>query len=797
MRTDLPIDATLPHLIDVLRDARMAVVEAPPGVGKTTRIPPALLAASLTEGRILMLEPRRLAARTAAERMAAEMGEAVGGTVGYRVRGESRVSDKTRIEVVTEGILTRVIQSDPSLDGVGAILFDEIHERSLNCDLGLALALEVREVLRPDLILVAMSATLDAAPIAQLMGNAPIVTAEGRAYPVETFWLDKPLPREKRFEQAMADLIERAAGESEGGILAFLPGEGEIRRVAARLTMPGVEVRPLYGALPFREQQAALGPAEDRKLVLATSIAETSLTIPDIRVVIDGGLARRARFDPGSGMSRLVTERVSKAEAEQRRGRAGRVANGRCYRLWTRGEEGALSAYPPAEIEVADLAPLALELALWGSDDLRFLTRPPDGPLAEAKSLLADLGALDDDGRITEHGRGLATIPLHPRLGHMLATAGRSAAELAALLGDQDPMRDAGADLTHRLSALRRRRRDPRLDRIRAEARRLERLAGSGDIGDPAEQAALAYPDRIALRRSGDAPRWLLSGGKGVTMDAADALANQRMLVVTDTDGDPTEARVRTALAISEASVRDVLRDRIVEIRFAEWSRRNGRVVARIEERLGAIALTSRVWREVPEEDVARAMLDGVRQLGLNLSESAETFRARVGLMRATCSDMPDMGDAALMEHLDAWLLPHLNGVRNADDWKKYDVLPALRAMLNWDQQQRMDREAPAEYVTPLGRRIAIDYRGEDPEIALRLQEMFGVKRHPMVAGRPLRVTLLSPAGRPVQTTMDLPGFWATSYADVRKDMRGRYPKHPWPEDPTVADPTLRTKPRG
>lgn len=797
MSHHLPIDEALPGLIDALDRARQAVLQAPPGAGKTTGVPLAILEAGLSPGRIVMLEPRRLAARAAAQRMAETLGEPVGSTVGYRIRGEAKVSPATRIEVVTEGILTRMIQSDPSLAGIGTIIFDEFHERSLNADLGLALALEVREALRDDLILLAMSATLDAEPVAALMGGAPVITSEGRSFPVETTWVDRPLQKDIRFETAMSDLIRRAAAETEGGMLAFLPGEGEIRRVTAALDLPGVEVLPLYGALPFEAQRKALAPTKGRKLVLATSIAETSLTIPDVRVVIDGGLARRTRFDPGSGMSRLVTERVTRAEADQRRGRAGRVAEGRCFRLWTKGEEGGLAGYPPAEIEAADLTGLALELAEWGSDTLRFLTPPPAAAFAEARALLHDLGATDADSHITPHGKELARMPLHPRLAHMLARSGSSAAPLAALLADQDPMRGSGADLSLRLDALRGNRRNPRLDRIRTETRRLEKLAKPKPPVDPAEHAALAYPDRIGLRRPGDDPRWLLSGGKGVKMDAADPLAGSRLLVVTDTDGHPTEATMRTALSISEAALRNVLGDRIETVRYAEWSRREGRVEARIEERLGAIALSSKRWSDAPPDRVANAMLEGVRQLGLNLSPAAERFRARVALARGAGQGLPDMSGTALMEALADWLLPHLSGIRTAGEWKDFDALPALRAMLDWNQMQALDREVPAHFETPLGRQIAIDYSGDAPAIELRLQEMFGTTRHPSVASRPLKVTLLSPAGRPIQTTMDIPGFWATSYADVRKDMRGRYPKHPWPEDPTQADPTLRAKPRG
>ncbi len=726
------------------------------------------------------------------------------------------MSPATRIEVVTEGILTRMIQSDPGLEGIGAVIFDEFHERSLAADLGLALAWESRGALRDDLILLVMSATLDAEPVAALLDDAPVVTSRGQAFPVETRWLDRPLPPRARIEESMADLIARAAAEAEGGILAFLPGEGEIRRVASRLDLADCDIRPLYGALGLKAQQEALAPAARRKVVLATAIAETSLTIPDIRVVVDGGLARRARFDPASGMSRLVTERVTRAEAEQRRGRAGRVAPGLCYRLWTKGQEGALAAQPPAEIEAADLADLALELALWGDRDgagLAFLTPPPPGALAEAQALLRDLGALGADGAITAHGRTLAGLPLHPRLGHMLALAGPDAAPLAALLADRDPLRGAGADLSLRLDALSGARAgqgaDPRhLDRIRVEARRLARAAGSRagparpDLpDDPGERraamAALAYPDRIGLRRPGDAPRYLLSGGKGAALDPADPLAGARLIVVTDTDGDPREARIRQAAPIAEATLRDLFADRIAEVAICDWSRRERRVVARLQERLGALVLADRPWRDAPPERVSAAMCDGVREIGLVWTEAARRLRARVELARADGADLPAMGDAQLMETLDTWLAPHLPGIRSEAAWRAVDLTAALEAMLDWPQRQTLDRVAPPAYETPLGRRVPIDYDGDQPAIALRLQEMFGVTQHPVVAGRPLLVTLLSPAGRPVQTTADLPGFWATSYADVRRDMRGRYPRHPWPENPAEAAPTRRVKPRG
>lgn len=790
----LPINDVLPQLTDALARQRQAVLRAPPGAGKTTRVPLALLESGLTQGRIVMLEPRRLATRAAARTMAATLSESVGQTVGYRIRGEARVSRATRIEVVTEGILTRMIQADPDLEGIGALIFDEFHERSLNTDLGLALALECRAALREDLLLLIMSATIDAAPVAALMGDAPIITSDGRSHPVETRWLDRP--RHGPVEPGMVALIKMAVTETKGGILAFLPGEREIRSVIAALDLPDIAILPLYGSLPFAEQNRALGRTDMRKLVLATSIAETSLTIPDIGVVIDSGYTRRARFDPGSGMSRLVTERVTRAEAEQRTGRAGRVADGICYRLWTKGEAGAQAQFPPPEIETGDLAGLALELAEWGTSELSFLTPPPDGSLSDARALLVELGALEGT-RITDHGRALARLPLHPRLGHMLALAGKSAAPLAALLSDRDPLRTAGADLSIRLDALVSRRRDPALDRIRAESSRLSRVAPVTRISDPSAQAALAYPDRIALRRKGRNPRWLLSGGKGVRMDAGDPLAGIPLLVVVGTDGHPTEATVRTALPVSESTLRDVLGDRMTWHRTVRWSRSSGRVVAVEEERLGAIVLSSRRWKDAPRAELSRAMLDGIRLLGLSMSPTARQLQARVTALRASGHDLPDMSDETLLDSLEGWLLPHLGDVRTASGWKAFDVSHSLRAMLDWQQLQVLDREAPPTFETPHGRNVTVDYTAPTPEVRLRVQELFGTRHHPSVAGRPLCVTLLSPAGRPVQTTTDLPGFWASSYADVRKEMKGRYPKHHWPEDPVAAVPGPKTRRRG
>ena len=815
---DLPIDAVLPQVLTCLTQSGRVVLQAPPGAGKTTRTPLAILQSGQCAGKILMLEPRRLAARAAAERMADTLGEPVGETVGYRIRGQSKIGANTRIEVLTEGILTRMIQADPELPGVSAILFDEFHERSLAADLGLALTWELRETLREDLWLVVMSATLDAAPVAALLNDAPIVTSAGRSFPVELTYLPRPAPKDLPFEAQARNLIMQALADTEGGLLVFLPGEAEIRRTKAALQnhLPkNCVLRLLLGNLPFAEQQLAIQPEAQknmRKIVLATAIAETSLTIQDIRVVVDCGRARRARYDPSKGLQKLVTERVSKAEATQRAGRAGRIAPGHCYRMWARAEEGAMPGFAPPEIEISDLAPLALELAQWGSrpEDLAFLTAPPPGAWAQATSLLGQLGALSD-GRLTPHGAALAKLPLHPRLAQMLLQAGPSAAPLAALLSDRDILATQNCDLTPALTALTRPgarkgqagtiRDHAALDRIRQEAKRLSKLApkGTGEVAlSPAQCLALAYPERVAQRRPSTQPRYIMAGGKGAVLASDDALANARYLVISDL-GNPhastgPDPKIRRALALGEAELREVFADHITWETSCHWSKRHRRVIASRSETLGALSLSQEVWRDAPAEALAAAMLEGVKLMGLRLPKAARLLQARMAV--APTGQFPDCSDAALFEAAPEWLAPYLSGLTTEQDWKAFDPLPALEGYIGWTALRQLDQIAPAHFTTPLGRKIAIDYSGDSPAIELRIQEIFGQIRHPMVGDHPMKVTLLSPAHRPIQVTTDIPGFWTGSYEDVRKDMRAQYPKHPWPEDPTQADPTLRAKSR-
>jgi ATP-dependent helicase HrpB len=807
----LPIDDVLAELRAALATRTAAVLVAPPGAGKTTRVPLALLEEPWAGvRRILLLSPRRVAARAAAARMAASLGEPVGRTVGFRVRLESRVSAATRIEVITEGVFTRMIQADPALDGVAAVLFDEFHERSLEGDLGLALALDAQGALREDLRLLVMSATLDGARVARLLNEAPQIVSEGRLHPVAVRYLgaDTRAPIEDR----MAGAVVAALGAESGGVLCFLPGAREIERTAERLRErvrdPAVEIHTLYGALDARAQDAAIAPAPPgrRKVVLATSIAETSLTIDGVRVVIDSGLARRPRFEPATGLTRLETGRASRAAVEQRKGRAGRTQPGVCWRLWDEGETRALAPFDRPEILEADLASLALDLAAWGARDpgaLRWLDPPPAPAWREAIALLQALDALDADGRLTADGEAIAALPLHPRLAHMVAKAAdaRTAAMLAMVLSEQG-LGGRDVDLRHRLENFAR----DRSPRARAARQVAERIGGSSAASGLASVGALllhAYPERVAKAR-GRRGEFLLANGRAGAVDETDALAREEFLAIAEIAGRAGAARILAAAPVAREDVEAAFAARIVsadEVRFDEAS---GGVRARRSRRLGAIMLGDAPLDRPDEELVRAAMLDGVRAHGLAIlpwSDAAQQLRGRVGLLRRLDGEAwPDWSDAGLMQTLDSWLGPILGGVSRFDALEPSALAQALSATLDHAQRRRLDEAAPARFATPAGGDHVIDYLAENgPALDVRLQELFGLRAHPAVAGgrAPLLLRLLSPAGRPVQTTRDLPGFWTGSYAAVRTEMKGRYPKHPWPEDPVAAAPTRRAKPRG
>jgi ATP-dependent helicase HrpB len=844
-----PVDAILDDVRSALARAPNLVVQAPPGAGKTTRLAPALLDAPWLAGkRIVMLEPRRIAARAAARFMAGQRGEPVGETIGYRVRLDSRIGPRTRLEVVTEGVLTRLLQEDPSLAGYGAILFDEFHERSLQADLGLALALEAQASLRPDLRLVVMSATLDGAAVAKLLGDAPLISSEGRAFPVETRFAP-PLEKTTRIEGHLTSVVLRALREEEGSVLAFLPGQAEIRRVAELLAPQvarEVDVVPLYGELEPAQQDAAILPAAPgrRKVVLATSIAETSLTIEGVRIVVDSGLSRLPRFDLNSGMSRLETLRVARSAADQRRGRAGRTQSGICYRLWSEGEDARLTAYAAPEILEADLAPLALELAAWGARDatsLAWLDPPRAASLEQARELLQELEALDGSpqggGAITAHGRAMLALPLHPRLAHM-CLRGRElglavlAAEVAALLADRDPIRTAreapDADLRLRVACLRdgpsnRGLRDhplppgARIDEGRRHQARqaardlLARLGGSarrgdapragalGDIDMTGLLVALAYPDRISQGKGG---RFRLRNGRGASFAQADALARQPWLAIAALDGAGADGRIYLAAPVAQE---DLEREFAAQIEAAEvggWDDAAGAVVARSERRLGALTLAARERRDIDGDAALAGMLEGIRRRGLAVlpwTESLQAFRRRVALLRRLeGAEWPDLSDEALLASCDSWLAPWLEGRTRLSHLAALPLGDALRGLLSHAQLRALDELAPTHWRVPSGSTIEIDYSGDEPVLAVKLQEMFGATVTPAIARgkQALTLQLLSPARRPVQVTRDLVGFWRGSYHDVRKDLRGRYPKHPWPDDPTTAVPTAKAKRR-
>ncbi|MDP3488784.1 MAG: ATP-dependent helicase HrpB [Phenylobacterium sp.] len=808
----LPIHDVLGALQDALSAGPRAVLVAPPGAGKTTITPLALMDAPwLGAGRIIMLEPRRLAARAAAERMATTLGEAVGETVGFRVRMQSKVSARTRIEVVTEGVFTRMILGDPGLSGVGCVIFDEFHERSLDADLGLALALNAQSLLRDDLRLLVMSATLDGAAVARLMDGAPVIESEGRAHPVETRYLGRN--ETLRIEDAMVRAIERALAEEAGGVLVFLPGQGEILRVAERLAerlrRDDVLIAPLYGALDPKAQDRAVAapPPGLRKVVLATSIAETSLTLEDVRVVIDSGLARVPRFDPSSGLTRLATVRVSRAAADQRRGRAGRTAPGVCYRLWDEAETRALPAYADPEILDADLSGLALDMARWGAksaDDLAFLDPPPKAALAEAQALLRRLEAVDRAGVLTPHGEALADMPLPPRLAHMvLRAADHGQAERATRIAALVTERGIGgrdAHLTHRLEAFDRDR-SPRARDARALATRWARGVRSGKAEplSDGQMLALAYPERVAKAR-GPQGEFQLATGRGAFIEPGDVLAREPWLAVAELGGGDRRDRILLAAPLTEPEILAAFAP-ILETDDRIEESPGGRIRARRLTRLGRLVLHESLDDNPPPDVVAAALAARLRRegvSGLRWGPGALALRRRIAFLRALDPvTWPDLSDDALLAALNDWLTPLLQGLRGPGDLTADLLDGALRSFVPWDLQRRLESELPTHWTAPTGTRAPIDYEAEGgPRVDIRVQEVFGLDAHPMVAGRPLTLALLSPARRPIQLTQDLPGFWRGSWRDVRADMRGRYPRHPWPEDPSVADPTTRVKPR-
>ncbi|MEL6063711.1 MULTISPECIES: ATP-dependent helicase HrpB [unclassified Methylobacterium] len=812
-QTALPIEAALPALREALAGRNAAVLVAPPGAGKTTRVPLDLLDAPWLDSRkIILLEPRRLAARAAAARMAQTLGEPVGGTVGLRVRLGSKITARTRIEVVTEGVFTRMILDDPELAGIGAVLFDEFHERSLDADLGLALALDAQGGLREDLRLLVMSATLDGARVARLMGDAPVVASEGRAFPVETRHVERDPNR--RIEEAVAEVTLRALRADPGSVLVFLPGQAEIRRTADLLAErldPGVVLAPLYGALPPAEQDRAVAPAPPgtRKVVLATSIAETSLTIEGVRIVVDSGLARVPVYEPGLGLTRFVTARASRASVDQRRGRAGRTEPGICWRLWSEAATNALEQFSRPEILSADLAGLLLDCAAWGVADpkkLAFLDPPPAPALAEARTLLDELGALDPDGRLTETGARLRALPLPPRLARMVTVAAssgeaRAAADLAAVLVERGLGGD-DVDLDTRVERFRRDRGGRSAD-MRRLAEGWARIAGGGPDAGPVPAGrllALAYPDRVARARGRDG-EFVMASGRAGRLDPTSALARATHLVVADLVGSAGNARILAAAAIDGPTIEALFADRIESRTEITFDPQAAALRARAVRRLGAVNLGARPLPVPSDLESATILAQGIAGLGLDRlpwTPALTQWRARVRFLHAAEGEAwPDLSDAALAETVDAWLAPSLVGRTSLASVTADDLAGALQGLLPWDLRARLDAEAPTHVEVPTGSRIAVDYAADEPALSVRVQELFGLDRHPRAGGRPLVLHLLSPAQRPIQITRDLPGFWRGSWAAVRAEMRGRYPRHPWPEDPVAEAPTRRAKPRG
>lgn len=837
----LPIDRHLPAVAEALAaPGSVLVLQAPPGAGKTTRVPLTLLEHLGGQGRILMLEPRRLAARNAALRLAAELGESVGGRVGYRVRLESRVSRRTRLEVLTSGLFLRQLQQDPELEGVACVILDEFHERSAEADLALALLRQARELLRPDLRLLLMSATLDGEPLQERLSGAALIASEGRSWPVEV--LHQPPRPQEQLEQQLVRALEQHwldSPERQGTALVFLPGRRELQACQRAIEATGwgetQELALLHGQLDLAEQSRALAPpsSAEGKIVLATAVAESSLTIEAVRLVIDSGLSRRSRFDPGSGMDGLVTVPASQASAEQRRGRAGRLGPGRCVRLWSPAEQQRRPAFDPPELLEVDPLPIALQLARWGAseaDELPWLDPPPTASLAEGRRLLGQIGASDAVGRLTPHGRALSQLGLHPRLGHMLLRAQAIGAldlacELAVLLSESDPLdrREVGVDLLPRLDWLRQRHgggRQRQLLRLRDQLRQqvLEAVssatgqveapdAASGLRAAESDEAVLAarlvgwaYPERIALARGRGDGRFLMRGGRGARLEASDPLAGQQALAIAAVDGQGADARVHLAVALAMEELQDLAAEQGEQHSQVRWDPEAARVLGERILRLDALVLERSPLPEPDPMETMAAMLEGVRQLGLEAlpwSTASRTLQQRLALAHRHLGDpWPDRRLSTLEQRLDVWLGPHLEGLRSQQDLGRLDLESALWGDLGWEHRQELERLLPRSLQVPSGRAVPLTYQDEEAVLAVKLQEMFGCRDLPaLLQGRlALTVQLLSPAGRPAAITRDLAGFWASGYAEVRRELRGRYPRHPWPEDPNEAQATALSK---
>jgi ATP-dependent helicase HrpB len=836
----LPIDAVLPALRQALENRDEAVLEAPPGAGKTTRVPLALLHEPWLAGQtIVMLEPRRLAARAAAERLASELGEQVGETVGYRIRLDSKVGPNTRIEVVTEGILTRRLQADPALEGVGVVIFDEYHLRNLDSDLALALCISGRELLRdePPLKLLLMSATLEGARLSKALNDAPVVSSEGRMHPVSAIW-GSPYQPGQPIDTRVTDTCLAAINEQPGSILVFLPGQAEIRRVAEALkeqlsSRPDVVICPLYGDLDLNAQRAAIDPAPhgSRKIVLATNIAETSLTIEGVRVVVDSGLERVPKFDPRSGMTRLDTQRISKASAIQRMGRAGRLEPGVCYRLWSESQHEQMAGYSTPEILQADLAALALQLARWGMkpDEMTWLDQPPSAPFAQARDLLKRLGALDDAGHLTPHGSAMSELPAHPRIAHLLIK-GHSmgladlACNIAALLGEKDILRGAGADLHSRLSALageqHSRRGGGPVQRVKQSARQYRSLLrgkASAPVSDPDHPRwvgcllAFAYPDRIGLQRRASSSEYRLSNGRAAVFSEPDTLTKHAWLVVADLGSrqGQREERIYLASDLDPALFDDALVGLVRSVDEVDWDEREGLLKAERQLKVGQLVVSTTPLPSLDEQARSLALINLVRRKGIELlpwNPELRQWQARVELLRQldaqkgqASGKWPDLSDTHLLDTLEDWLTPYLGKVTRLSHFSQLDLSSIVRNLLPWPLPQELEAQAPQAIEVPSGSSIRIDYSQSPPILAVRLQELFGLAETPRIAlgKQPLTLHLLSPARRPVQVTQDLANFWRSTYADVKKDLKGRYPKHFWPDNPLVAEATARAKPRG